>query len=488
MTKDEKKSYMPARIMFVNPPIVGVQHEWEQRLGSKLPALGLCALAAYTRREGFDTALLDAYNLGLSPGSTMKKVLGFSPRYVGITATTATISLAAKFAEFIKERCPSIITVIGGSHVSAMPMETMQAFSAFDIGVVGEGERVIVDILGLPETLEGLSDIMGIVYRDGGNGLKITGRKPYLEDLNRLPFPAWDLLTDFPDLYRPSLTNYKKLPVASLVTSRGCPYGCTFCDRSVFGNRWRSFSAAYVVDLIKDLKTKYGIREISFYDDTFTVNKKRLHEICEQFIKNNLNLSWSCLGRVDLADVDTLKLMKKAGCWLISYGIESAAPEILSIYKKDINLSQIDKAVRMTKKAGILTRGFFIIGGPLETEKTILQMKDLMHAIPLDDLHISFFTPIPGSEMYENADKYGRFNKDWSSMDVYEINFVPDGLNEDLLLQYRSDLYRSFYLRPARLLRYLKLLLNPKRVSEIISRGFIFLRLLGKDKKKNAKS
>jgi len=479
---------MSARIMFVNPPIVGAQHEWEQHLGSKLPALGLCALAAYTRREGFDTALLDAYNLGLSPESTMKKVLEFSPRYVGITATTATIFLAAKFAELIKEQCPQIITVIGGSHVSAMPMETMQEFRAFDIAVVGEGEQAIVDILRLVEPFADLSNIKGVIYRGGDDSLKRTEKRSYLEDLDRLPFPAWDLLTDFPGLYRPSLTNYKKLPVASLVTSRGCPYKCTFCDRSVFGNRWRSFSATYVVDLIKDLKAKYGIREISFYDDTFTVNKKRLHEMCEQFIKNNLNLSWSCLGRVDLADTETLKLMKKAGCWLISYGIESATPEILSIYKKDISLSQIDKAVRLTKEAGILTRGFFIIGGPLETENTILQIKDLIHKIPLDDLHISFFTPIPGSEMYENADKYGRFNKEWSSMDVYEINFVPNDLNENLLLQYRSDLYRSFYLRPARLLRYLKLLLNPERASEIISRGFTFLRLISKDKKKNAKS
>ena len=473
---------MSVKIMFVNPPLVGAQHEWEQRLGSRLPALGLCALAAYTRREGFDTALLDAYNLGLSPEATMSKVLEFSPRYVGITATTATIFLAAKFAELIKERCPRIITVIGGSHVSAMPMETMQAFRAFDIGVVGEGEQVIIDILGLPESLENLSDIKGIVYRDGGNGLKITGRKPYLDNLDSLPFPAWDLLINFPILYKPSPTNYKKLPVASLVTSRGCPYGCTFCDRSVFGNRWRSFSATYVVDLIKDLKAKYGIREISFYDDTFTVNKKRLHEMCEQFIKNNLNLSWSCLGRVDLADLETLKLMKKAGCWLISYGIESATPEILSIYKKDISLSQADKAVRLTKEAGILTRGFFIIGGPLETENTILQIKNLIHKIPLDDLHISFFTPIPGSEIYENADKYGRFNKEWSSMDVYEINFVPNDLNENLLLQYRSDLYRSFYLRPARLFRYLRLLLNPKRVFEILSGGLIFLKLISKNR------
>lgn len=464
--------------MFINPPVDASQYPWEYGLGSKSPSMGLCSLAAYSRKYCFETAILDAYNLELSVEDTLERILRFSPTHIGITATTSYIFSAAKLAKLIKRYSPQIITIIGGAHISSVPIETMQRFSDFDIGVIGEGEKTIIELLSLSEPSRDLDKVNGIIYREGDDELKKTSAQSYLEDLDKLPYPAFDLLSGFPNYYRLSPPNYKKSPVAPLVTSRGCPYRCTFCNRSVFGNRVRSFSTEYVVGLIKELKDKYRIREIAFYDDTFTMDKMRLKMICESFLNNNLRLSWSCLSRVDSVDQASLKLMKRAGCWLISYGIESASQEILDLYQKKINLFQIEEAIRATKAQGIQARAFFMIGNPLENENTILQMKSLLRKLPLDDINISFFTPLPGSESYKVAHKYGKFNDDWDSMDVYSLNFVPYALSRDLLLKYMAQLYRSFYLRPKILLRYLKLILNPKRIFKTFKSGLLFLRLI----------
>jgi anaerobic magnesium-protoporphyrin IX monomethyl ester cyclase len=477
------------KIIFVNPPVSVSAYEWIERLGSKLPSIGLCSLAAYTREKGFETQILDAYNRGLTPEKTMEQLLTFSPTHVGITAMTSNIGFAAEFAERVKKTNPEIITIIGGTHITALPEETMERFSWFDIGVLGEGEETITEVLNLPvdATRESLAEVKGIIYRDGNDKLKKTAPRPFFKDLDRLPYPAWDLLAGFPKLYRLTPTNFKRLPATSMVASRGCPYQCTFCDRSVFGNRYRFFSADYVIGMINELQENYGIRELCFYDDTFTVNRKRLTVFCEYLVKNKKKFSWSCLGRVDFADEELLRLMKKAGCWLISYGIESASPEILALYRKNTTIDQIVNAVRATKKAGILARGFFIIGGPLETDATIQQLKDLLKRIPLDDIHLSFYTPTPGSELYEVSHQYGTFDSDWSKTHVYDLNFVPNGLTGEKLETYRSELYRSFYFRPRRMFRYLLIMLKPRRMKEIITRGWAFLKLINKRKNQEVK-
>jgi radical SAM superfamily enzyme YgiQ (UPF0313 family) len=473
------------KVLFVNPPVSTSAYEWIERLGSKLPQIGLCSLAAYTRKQGIQTGLLDAFNLDLKPEAALEQVLEFSPTHIGITAMTSSIGYAAEFAALVKKNNPELITIIGGTHVTAMPEETMEQFPDFDIGVLGEGEETITEILRLQTNAvpEELAGVKGIIYRAGDGELKKTGARPFIKNLDLLPYPAWDLLPGFPDLYRLTPTNFKRLPTASMVASRGCPYKCTFCDRSVFGNNYRFFSTDYIIGMIGELQAEYDIREVCFYDDTFTVNRKRLTDFCEHLIKNKIKLSWSCLGRVDFADLELLKLMKKAGCWLISYGIESAAQEILDIYRKKTTVEQIEDAVRATKKAGISARGFFIIGGPLETDDTIAQLKTLIKRIPLDDIHLSFYTPIPGSELYKTVHRYGTFSHEWSKMHVYTLNFVPHGLTRDKLEKYRSELYRSFYFRPSVLFRYLLIMMNPRRMKEILTRAWAFLKLIKIGKK-----
>jgi radical SAM superfamily enzyme YgiQ (UPF0313 family) len=472
------------KIIFVNPPASAEAYEWIERLGSKLPSIGLCSLAAYTRKYGFETRILDAYNLGIKPEQALKEVYDFSPTHIGITAMSSNIGFAAEFAQLVKTTLPDIITIIGGTHVTALPEETMTRYLYFDTGVLGEGEETILEILNQSAAgEENLEEIKGIIYRTGENELRKTPSRSFIKDLNQLPYPAWDLLAGFPEQYRLTPTNFKRLPAASMVASRGCPFRCSFCDRSVFGNQYRYFSIDYITGMILHLQTRYGIQEICFYDDTFTASRNRLEQFCHYLLDHSLNISWSCLGRVDVIDLELLRLMKKAGCWLISYGIESASQEILDLYRKKTTIEQIEQAIRATKKAGIMARGFFIIGGPMESDTTILQLKNLLKRIPLDDIHLSFYTPIPGSDLYQTAYQYGTFDNDWSKMHVYDLNFIPNGLTADKLKKYRSDLYRSFYFRFRPLCRYLFLTLQPRRMKEIFTRGWAFLKLIGKKEK-----
>jgi radical SAM superfamily enzyme YgiQ (UPF0313 family) len=205
----------------------------------------------------------------------------------------------------------------------------MQRFSSFDIAVIGEGELTLVELLRALSAGNTLSAVQGLIFREGNNLIN-TGRRPFIKDLDSLPFPAWDLLEEFPARYMPAPFKVMKLPAAILVTSRGCPNKCIFCDRSVFGSSCHGYSAEYVVRQMSELYHRYGVREFSFEDDTFITFRSRLKEICERLIELRLDISWTCLGRVNHVTAENLRLMRKAGCWQISFGIESGTRRSLT--------------------------------------------------------------------------------------------------------------------------------------------------------------
>jgi radical SAM superfamily enzyme YgiQ (UPF0313 family) len=263
-----------------------------------------------------------------------------------------------------------------------------------------------------------------------------------------------------------------RFPAASIVTSRGCPNRCIFCDRSVFGNHCRAFSAEYIITWIKELVHRYGIKELLIEDDTFVLFKPRLVEICEGIIREGIDLSWSCLGRVDMITPEILKLMHRAGCWEIGYGIESGAQHILDLEKKKINLAQVEQTVAWTKEEGILAKGFFMIGHPLENEETIIKTIDFAKKIPLDDISVMMLTPFPGSELYKIAHQYGVFNNDWSKMNLLQPVFIPRGLDEELLNTCTRKMLREFYLRPRIIFGYLlRMVKHPGTIFRIL-KGF----------------
>jgi len=468
-------------VFFATPPI-----SMEERYGSlagagsSLPSLGILFLAAVTRQHGYPTVLVDAAALDLDPEGLLVRVKTARPDVLGLSATTFSICHAAAFAARVREFFPDITVIIGGPHVSAAPLETMQRFHEFDVAVVGEGEETIIELLKALDSGGALDAVSGIVIRCEGD-VTSTGRRAFLTDLDQLPYPAWDLLEGFPGRYPPASFKVKKLPAASLVTSRGCPNRCIFCDRSVFGSSCHAFSAEYVTGMIRHLVDQFGIREFSFEDDTFITFKKRLVTICQGLISLGLDISWTCLGRVNSIDAETLELMKRAGCWQISFGIESGSQEILTTIHKNITLEQIGRAVALCREAGILSKGFFIVGHPGETRQTLKQTLEFALKLPLDDISVTMLTPFPGTEIYERAAEFGEFDSDWSRMNLLNTVFIPHGLTHEDLEQNQREILRRFYLRPRIILGYLRrLAANPAMLKGLAAGGRAFFRSVWK--------
>lgn len=452
-------------ICLVNPPFT----IWDEgaplpkTLENTTPSFGLCCLAAVLREAGHSPRIIEAGALQLSVKDALEYIQREKPAAVGFRASTASFPNAAHLAQAIKDADPNIVTLIGGPHVTALPLETIDDYPQFDFGVVGEGEVTIVEAIEAVNAkgIAGLGSVAGIVHRESGKA-RLTAKRPYITDLDTLPMPAWDLLEGFPNRYQPPLLSYKALPVASMVTSRGCPFQCTFCDRSVFGNRYRGYSAEYICRMIEHLVERYGVKHLLFYDDLFAASLTRLNTICNTIIERKFNISWSCDAKVDAVTPESLALMKRAGCWEIAFGIESGSQRILDLVCKGITIAEIERGVKMTHEAGIKVKGLFMMGHPGETRETIKETIDMACRLPFDHINISKLTPYPGSEIYKDAHKYGTFNPDWRRMTAMNFVFVPNGFTEaELDAEYRAALSR-FYRRPGKTIELLAALMRDR--------------------------
>lgn len=465
------------KVFFSTPPL-SLQERYGSLAGggSTSPSLGILILAAVARNEGFDCTVVDASALALAQDVLLERLEGVRPDILCISSTTLGIRNAGSLAAEAKRMIPSLKVVVGGPHITAAPLETMERFSAFDIAVIGEGELTLDELLLALSSGNSLSAVQGLIFREG-NDLIDTGRRPFIRDLDSLPFPAWDLLEQFPVRYLPAPFKVMKLPAAVLVTSRGCPNKCIFCDRSVFGSSCHGYSAEYVVRQMSELYHRYGIREFSFEDDTFITFRNRLKEICERLIELRLDISWTCLGRVNHVTAENLRLMRKAGCWQISFGIESGSEEILTLINKRVTLDQVRQAVRLSREAGIRSKGFFIIGHPGETHDSIRTTIDFALELPLDDISVSLMTPFPGTELYRRAAEFGEFDPDWANMNLLNIVFIPRGLTRNDLVTAQKELLRRFYFRPRILFDYGKRLLRNPHMAKGLWNGFKSLTL-----------
>jgi len=475
-----------AKIAFINPA-----QDAESIYGSlsaersTLPPLGLCYLAGVMQAGGHDVKIIDAPALGITNEETVSSVLEWGARYAGITSTTDTVFSAAKAAGLIKAKDKGVVTLLGGAHVTAMPEDTLRKFGSFDYGVIGEGETTLKELIDALEKDRHVGGIKGIVYRDGGNVILKDGR-PFIEDLDSLPFPAWKMLPDISRFYRPFIGNYKRLPSASLVTSRGCPGRCAFCDTKVFGSKYRVHSAEYVLKMIRYLKENHGIKDICFYDDVFTVFKKRLSDICEGLRKKDCSVAWSCMARVNTVDYEMMKMMKDAGCWKIGFGIESASDNILKLMNKNATTKQAKKAVAEAKKAGLEVEGYFILGFFGENRETLKETRDFIVKSELDMVLLSHFLPFPGSPAYAHLGKYGDFREDWENMNAVDSDkpqFIPFGLKSEDLITAQKNIYRDFYFRPRIFMTYLaKMLREPANAVKLMRASVNFSRFLFKNK------
>jgi len=354
-----------------------------------------------------------------------------------------------------KEILPSIKVVFGGHHVSALKEKTLFDFPVIDFTVVGEGEESLSELI--EHEGEDLSGVRGMTCRDGSGEVHFTGYRAGI-DLDQLPFPAYEKLDGYPDAYKLPIFNYPRTPNTSCIASRGCPYACSYCDRSVFLRTFRYQSAGYLYEHLRYLNERFGLRHINFYDDQFTFNRKRIEEFTTLMADRPLGMTFNCAVRAEHVDSELLARMREAGCWMISLGIESGDEALLSRHRQGADLELLREKIYLIDKAGIRVKGLMMMGLPGETEASIKKSMDFVFSLPIDDINVSKFTPFPGSPLYEGIRDLGTFEEDWEKMDCMHFVFVPKSMTKARLERLFLAFYRRHLLRPKVLFDYFSML------------------------------
>jgi radical SAM superfamily enzyme YgiQ (UPF0313 family) len=380
------------------------------------------------------------------------------PAIIGITATTPTIESAREVAEIARATFPGSLIVIGGVHVTSQPEETLQS-DHFDAGILGEGEYTLLELVQRFEH-EGAAcfrEIRGLAYKAAGKVI-VNQRRPLIQDLDELPMPARHLLPPL-TAYHPTPASYRRLPVGVLMSSRGCPYSCTFCDRAVFGVSYRMRSVDLILDEMEELIYTYGAREIRFFDDTITVNRRKLFELVDKMKERGMRIPWTALSRVDAITPVVLEKMKEGGCWQILIGVESGDDRMLRIMNKGTTVEQNSKAVKLMNAHGMGVRADFLLGVPGETRETLQKTLDFALEHDLDYACFNKFVPFPSLELTQELVKKGyRFDlsKGSSILDIAsDAIFVPDTLDEAEYREFLKTVHKRFYLRPSYILKHL---------------------------------
>ena len=457
-------------VLYIFPP-TSISEDYSHRygkedlgdLGGNLIPLGIAALAAYLREHNFGVGALDCVALGLSHDEIIEIIKSRKPKSVAISATTYALPAATTLIERLRKEFPDLLMVLGGSHANVAGMDAAKNIPDTDIiSYHPEGETVALEIVkefsklnynrkAFIENFEKLNKINGIIFRYEGKIIKTPPGK-IIEDLDFLPFPARDL---FPlEKYIPLPNQYKRLPLTNMVVIRGCPYVCTFCDQAATRARRRSPQKA--IDEIKHCVENYGIKEISFWDDTMSYHKKWMREFCNLLIEEKLDVIWSCYAAINTVNKEILELMAKAGCWNIFYGYETGVESLAKNIKTDRKNKSMDYMIQVTKwtkEAGIEIRGSFIIALPGETPE--LAEQTIRDAIKLDPDYAQFSvtTPYPGTALYDEIKK-GKWGKliteDYSEYQGWNVVFLPEGYKSpQQVIEMSKKAFRSFYLRPS---------------------------------------
>ncbi len=407
------------RVVLVNPNYQFWRPGTEfllQALGRQVP-LGLLSLASYVGAHlpWVRLSVIDAGLHLLSPEETARRVESAKPELVGLTMTTVQVEQAETVARILKEAFPRVKIIVGGPHVSGTGEKVLELCEAFDAAVFGEGEETFREILEAVRSGRPLDNLTGVICRTPGGGIRRNAPREMIKELDRLPSPGWELLAGFPKAYASNIFFSPGGDMASLTTSRGCPFSCRFCDQSTFGQHFRAFSADRVVTEVCLLWEKYGVRYLMFCDDTFTLQRDRVLEICGGIAGLRRRFAWSCDANVMTVDPPLLQAMKEAGCWAISYGIESGSEKILRSIGKTIDLARAAQVIRETREAGIHAKGLFMLGTPEESWETIKETRDFISSIPFTTINLSKFTPYPGTALW--AEVQGE-----NSLDFHRLN------------------------------------------------------------------
>lgn len=411
------------------------------------PPLGLISLSAFLAEKGFETMVFD-FNTEIESNNDIPNFIkkleseyDLNNVFFGISFLTPYVHSSYKIAEFLKQYFPKNKIVAGGAHATFMSEEVLSS-GYVDIVVRGEGEFSLLEIVKGRD----LSHITGISYSKSENGnisIIHNSDRERIKDINDLPFPDYHLLKM--DKYEPILGSYRKLPAANIITARGCPGNCNFCCKN-FGKKVSYKSPETIIREIKLLIKDYKIKHINIYDDTFTLNKKRVIEFCDLLIKEILKIEWTCFARIDTMDFEILSKMKKAGCYQIMYGVENFNQEILDSLAKGIKVEKIEEVIKLTRKVGIICRVSVMVGHTQDTWETYRNNIKALKRLKPDILVSSIFTPIPGSQLYIWAKENDRLlTTDWSKFagnnSVMKLDYLSQ---KDVIKQYQQ-IYSDYY-------------------------------------------
>ena len=428
------------KVLLINPPQLFYP-------GSDPPAgnlpLGLMYIAAVLERAGYEAEILDAFmtdaaflkvgdtlDVGMPYGKIKEEIRRRKPDIVGIAAPfTCQAENAIRVGHITKNVDPNILTVVGGPHVSAVPVEFLEEAKIIDIAVVGEGEYTMLDIVKYVEGTMRLSDVQGIAYRRDNGAIKQNAMRPFIQDLDELPYPAYHLV-NMEQYLNPEKIEYRSFKdrSVSMITSRGCPFNCNFCSVYLhMGKIFRAHSVNYVIKHLEYVINKFGVKTIFFEDDNLTFDMKRFEAICDKIIEKRLKFNWETPNgiRADYLTLNLLRKMKKSGCQSVFFGIESGNQCILdNVIGKSLDLKKVVNVAKMCKDIGLKTAAFYIIGFPGETKEDMLKTVDLALRLKRDFdvgmlLHVA--TPSLGTRLYKECVEKGYIEKDLTSRAFAEV-------------------------------------------------------------------
>lgn len=470
-----------SRILLVNPPMLTEEGEYidgYQGARPRLPALGLAYIAGVLQKKGHEVKIID----GMAEVIPLEQIgrIAASFDIVGITSVTFLSLLAHAVAKAVKEQSAGIPVVMGGPHATVLPEDVLKDGNV-DYVVIGEGENTFLELVDALNRKGVSEDVLGIAYRNGQD-VVFSGPRPVEDDLDKFPLPARNLLPM--GLYRSSEVRSMRHPALHMMSSRGCPYNCSFCSNKVIHrHRLRLHSPERVVEEMKVLVNDFGAREIHFWDDCFVFDEERVYQICERLHKENLHIPWDCEATIDRVNPALLKEMKKAGCFSVSYGIETSSNERLRKLNKGwLNQDRIKQAVEWTRNAKLKVRGYFMFGFVGEALAEMEQTISFAKGLALDFATFSLLVPLPGTEDYERAKQEGEFDPSyWKKRLVSEISFpldpvyIPAGVTKEQLINIHRKACREFYFRPGMILKRLFDLRSFSNLSGSLKTGILLL-------------
>lgn len=472
-------------ILLINPPYTNTEG-LKESAGHAMP-LNLAYLAAFLRNKiNCQIKIIDAEADNLTATDIVNKVAESKPKIVGLTIPTPTFSSVIEITKLIKKELgDEIILVGGGPNPTVLPEETLRD-APFNFLVLGEGEITFYELIKKINLGENdFEKIDGLAFCREGKVI-INKKRGLIENLDEIPLPARDLF----DLKKYYTAPTKKTSASSfdtpILTSRGCAYNCTFClSKSMWGQRVRFRSVDNVISEMEQCIDNYKINEFNFFDDTFTIDNKRVEVLCQTIIDKGWKISWNCMGRVNTITDNMVKLMSRAGCKKIAFGLESGNQEVLKLMNKRATLEMAEKAVDIVKNNGLDVLGSFMVGNVGETPETIKQTINFAKKLDLDNATFFIVCPYPGTEIYKIARDKGFISEknkweEFAPLTKTKPILIQDNLTAEELIYWQKSAFRKFYLRPRYVIKKIKKLRSWGDLKIIFEGLRIFFRILNK--------